>query len=286
MINKTTYKLILILLVSITLVLAGIKAYYHIDYNPDLMIPILTYHHIDNDLKYEDTTVTPQKFNDDMVYLKSSGYETISFKNLTDYRDGTVKIPKKPIIITFDDGYESNYTYAYPILKKLNLKATISIIGWSVGLDKYPIANKPIIPHFSWNQAKEMYDSGLVDIQCHSYDLHSDGDGIETRKGVLIKKGESYDAYKQVLTNDFNKLRDLIRLNTGNEVFVYTYPYGYFDNTTEDIIKEMGCKVSLTTKNGVNKISDGFFAMKRINVLNSISSVELFNEIQKMLDQK
>lgn len=286
MIKKTTYKLILILLVITILILAGIKAFHHNDYNPNLKIPILAYHHIANDLKDEGTTVTPQKFYEDMLYLKDIGYETISFKNLVDYKNGDAKIPTKPIIITFDDGYESNYTYAYPILKKLNLKATISIIGWSVGQNKYPETGKPIIPHFTWAQAKEMYDSGLVDIQYHSYDLHNDGDGTEIRKGGVIKKGENIDDYKQVLANDFNKLKNLIKLNIGNEVFVYTYPYGVFDSTSESIIKEMGCKVSLSTQNGVNKISDGLFAMKRINVSNKVSSSELFNEIQKMLDQQ
>ena len=68
-------------------------------------------------------------------------------------------LPDKPILITFDDGYASNYMYAYPILKKLGMQATIFVITDRRG------KTLSVNPHFSWNQAREMQDSGVIDIQ-------------------------------------------------------------------------------------------------------------------------
>ena len=91
-----------------------------------------------------------------------------------------------------DDGYRSNYTKAYPVLKEKNMKALISIIGWSVGRETMPGGIIPINPHCSWAELKEMQDSGLVEIGNHTYDMHKyDEQRPDERKGTIINKGEN-----------------------------------------------------------------------------------------------
>ncbi len=80
-----------------------------------------------------ETILTPDQFKKQLLYLEAMGYSTIHFKDYIEFKENGKKLPDNPIIITFDDGYYSNYEYAYPILKELNMKATIFAIGWSVG---------------------------------------------------------------------------------------------------------------------------------------------------------
>ena len=119
-----------------------------------------------------------------MQYIKDRGYEPISFEQLIEYHENRRELPEKPIIITFDDGYLSNYELAYPILKEFNFKAAIFVIGVSFG-------NKDLAyPHFGWAEAREMKASGLVSIESHTYDLHRND-----ILGVSMFQGESVQDY-------------------------------------------------------------------------------------------
>jgi hypothetical protein len=121
-------------------------------------VPIIMYHHIETDEnKITSRTVSPEKLKKDLKQIKDLKYTTITFKDLSDYVATYKDLPDKPIIITFDDGYLSNYEYAYPILKELNMKATIFIVGIMAGKDNFN--GKEALPHFSYEQAKEMYES-------------------------------------------------------------------------------------------------------------------------------
>lgn len=248
-------------------------------------VPIIMYHHLDpNYKKWSSAIVSPAQFEQDMTYLKSLGFNTINFKELTDFTEGKGDLPHNPIIITFDDGYKSNYDYAFPILKKLNMKATISIIGWSVGRTKHKDNITNIIPHFSWDEAKEMYESGLIDIQCHTYDMHEDGVRVKgSRKGILKILNENDDSYIKALKSDALTIKNLIKSKLGSDAFVFTYPYGQYNDISEKVIGELGYKVSLTTQEGINTISNNLHMLNRINRPNGISSEKFVLKIINML---
>ena len=95
-------------------------------------VPILLYHHITEE-PGEGGAVSVETFNEQMTALVEAGYTAVTFADLDAFVSGDGALPDKPILITFDDGYESNYTHAYPILKEHGLKATIFVIGVSVG---------------------------------------------------------------------------------------------------------------------------------------------------------
>ncbi|WP_050353963.1 polysaccharide deacetylase family protein [Gottschalkia purinilytica] len=228
-------------------------------------IPILMYHHVVKDpSKTNLITVTDKRFEEDMEYLKKNGYNTISFKELIDYKEGRAKLPGKPIIITFDDGYDNNYKYAYPILKKNNMKATIFVVGSRLGIIKYN--NDPRYSYFSWEQAKEMFESGLVEIQPHTYDLHYYKESPNHGEGVLSKTKESKKSHYDRFTKDTDKIIKLIKEKVGSESYVYAYPYGKYNSTNEEVLKKLNFKVTLTTKSKYANISDGLYELKRINV--------------------
>ncbi|RIE04423.1 polysaccharide deacetylase family protein [Cohnella faecalis] len=250
-----------------------------------LKMPILVYHHIDEDPDEPGPLITPpDKFRSDMAAVKAAGYTPVFMQDLIDYVDGKKELPAKPVAITLDDGYLSNYEYAYPILKELGMKATISMIGWSVGLTEHRVPGKPFYPHFTWQEAKEMVDSGVIDIQNHSVDMHESGkDDPDVRIGVLSKDGESTGAYGQAFIEDVREMESRIESRLGNEVNVFTYPFGYYNHLSEQILKDMGYRVTLTTKSGISDIVRGdprtLFGLKRINAGPEVSSDALVGKL-------
>lgn len=249
-------------------------------------IPILVYHHIDDDPYEPNSLITPpDKFRKDMEAVKAAGFQSVLPQDLIDYVDGKKELPDNPVVITFDDGYLSNYEYAYPVLKELGLKATISVIGWSVGRDEHRIEGKQFYPHFSWSQAKEMVDSGVIDIQNHTFDLHESlPDDKTVRTGVLQMVGETDGDYARALEKDIAYLERLIEAETRHEVNVFTYPFGYYSHLSEQILMDMGYRMTLSTKPGISVIERGnprsLYALKRINGSPEVPSEVLVDLLQ------
>ncbi|MBN2795687.1 MAG: polysaccharide deacetylase family protein [Clostridia bacterium] len=237
-------------------------------------VPILMYHHI-SDKPQNIAMVTVEKFRKDMEYLKENGYQPIFFDELYEYLQGYVELPEKPILITFDDGYQSNYNLAYPIMESLEMKFTISVIGWSVGRNTFIDSDVPITPHFSWEEAKVMYDSGLVDFQNHTYDLHSPkgksyGAQLPVETGVLPMEEESFLDYRIRLSKDLLTLAIEMYENIGRLPNIMCYPYGVSTENSERILKTLGYIGSLKTTPGIrtySSVSD-LWEMPRINVDN------------------
>lgn len=96
-----------------------------------------------------------------------------------------------------------------------------------------------------------MSDSGYVEIQNHSYDMHS----LKSRKGVLPKAGESDEAYKSILTEDVVKAQALLENATGKKPTCFVYPFGAKNDLTEKLIKEMGFSCTLTCTEKPNIIT-------------------------------
>ena len=236
----------------------------------DIPIPILIYHHIvPDDAEAKTSMVHIGKFAADMQALQEAGYTTVLPTDLLAYVHGNQELPPKPIMISFDDGYLSNYQLAYPVLRRLEMKATISIVGWSVGRDTRLDGTTPIFPHFTWKEAGEMTASGLVEIASHSYDLH------ETfqppgRYGSMIKVEESSAEYAVALTADHEQFSQNMQRYLYKRPLVFTYPYGEATVITEQIMQDLSYSITFTTVDGISRITRSnplsLYALNRINI--------------------
>ena len=95
-----------------------------------LALPIVMYHHILKEpTRLNSYTISPDEFRQDLQYLRDNGYQSILIQDLIDYVNGEAELPEKPVMITFDDGYESFYEYAFPILKEMKFRAVFSVVG-------------------------------------------------------------------------------------------------------------------------------------------------------------
>ena len=245
-------------------------------------VPILMYHHLSEDVTNSEM-VSPEQFEAQIRALSAAGYTGVSFDELQGYVLRGEPLPEKPVVITFDDGYLSNYTLAYPILQKYNMKATIFAIGVSFGKDHYKDTDYAMTPHFGAAEAKEMTDSGLISIQSHTYDMHQwppyeDGSAA-VRENILPLAGESEEAYVQALTEDFTKSRAQLEDATGQPVDVLAYPAGQYSTLAQVTLQELGVHVTLSTTPGVNTVVKGLpqtlYAMLRFGITDDITPAAL-----------
>ncbi len=246
-------------------------------------LPVLMYHHLDDSVS-NDAVMTPERFEEHMAALRDAGYTAISLTQLLDYVDKGTELPEKPVLITFDDGYASNYELAYPILEKYNMKAVINIIGVSAGKDTYKDTGAAIIPHFSYEEAREMAESGVIEIQSHSYDMHnSEGLDKDYRQGVYKKAGETEEEYIDAFCSDFRKSEREIYENTGQRVISYAYPNGYYTTLSEVLLSRMGVRITMTVEEGMNTVIKGLpqtlRAMKRYRMHEGITGDQLVEQL-------
>lgn len=264
------------------------KLDHPVDENPGIEIPVLMYHHISDDVTSE-AVVTPDKFQNDMNTLKEAGYTGIFLSDLVDYLNGHVQLPEHPIVITFDDGYLSNYEHAYPIAKSSEMKITISVIGWSLGRDTFLDDVRPIIPHFGYEEMREMLDSGYVDIQNHTTDLHSPaglsyGHLKAVDKGTLQLKDELFSDYESRMRNDLLSLNVDIFSATGHMPTFFFYPYGAHNENSERVLSKIPFHGTLTTVEGIRAFRDlkDLKLIPRLNVTNTLTGLDLIEKIKNL----
>ena len=249
-------------------------------------VPILMYHHLSENVTNSEM-VSPAQFEAQIRALSEAGYTGVSFDELQAYVLRGEPLPEKPVVITFDDGYRSNYTLAYPILQKYNMKAAIFVIGVSFGKDHYKDTDYAITPHFGAAEAAEMAASGLVSIQSHTYDMHQwlpYETGSAVRENILPLPGESEEAYVQTLTEDFTRSRAQLESATGQSVDVLAYPAGQYSTLAQVTLQSLGVHVTLSTNPGVNTVVKGLpqtlYAMLRFGITEDVSPEALLNMIQ------
>lgn len=250
-----------LLIISITKDLSEIYATSSL--HKSVSVPIMMYHHV----KYENfgkDVISPYEFESDLKFLAKNNYTTITMNDLVAYVYEGKELPKNPIILSFDDGYYSTYQYVFPLLRKYDMKIVLSIIGKSTD-DFSRVKKQNINSHLTWEQIQEMEASGLVEIQNHSYNLHSNRNG---RYGCGKKSDECLSQYEETLEEDIITLQNKIKAVIDQEPTTFTYPFGKYSDETETIMRKLGFKSTLSVAYGINVIkigdTDSLYELKRI----------------------
>lgn len=216
-------------------------------------LPVLVYHHIQEKVN-SDVACTPNQFQKQMQAILDAGYTPLSFAQIRLYLAGGQHKDVLPVAITFDDGYESLYQYAFPVAKKYKIPMAIFLITSRIG--KKPQFTK----YLSISEIREMVDSGYIEFGSHSDDFHTDIMRI-------------YDAF-DLIDNPIEKLvkRDLLlsyrklKIVTGTKPIALAWPYGKYNANTTKIAKKIGFKLHFTSDFGYNDIGGNPFAIKRVPV--------------------
>lgn len=273
-------KILIIVGIVFTIAIIAHRNYVEDNEKP-VSIPILMYHHFELDKsKTNDMTVYKSDFEKQMKYLKDNGYTAIDTKDLEKFIKWKSNLPTKPVIITADDGYLSNYKIMYPILKKLNMKATIFIVGKGIDNEKN---TQNQIPKLTWKDIKEMHKSGLIDIECHTYNSHVRGNTPSGEKGIFASPiiGESEFYYEKRINEDIKKNIKSIEKNLNYTPTAFAYPYGEWSEISENILKQNGIKLTFLAFGGKENNVKNSYLLKRIGIPGSYNVDDLKKELEK-----
>lgn len=236
--NKYSILLKIIISILTIIILLGISIYTYdrltvnneyLISEKNLEIPIFLYHHIvkeESEIQYDYMQTTEKTFEEQIRGLENLGYHFISYQDLIDYNNGQKKLYKKSCVLTFDDGCRDIYTNAYPILQKYNIPFTMFVVTNAVGADGCA----------SWEELKEMQDSGLALIASHSTN-HTEFNKLSVEE-TLENVDSSYKALEENLGEQKTK--------------IFTYPYGLYSQEQLEPLKEEGYVINLTD-NKINK---------------------------------
>jgi len=250
-----------ILLLSLTLPLCAQAAV------PEAIeVPIIMYHKVTKDRgQLGKFAITPEEFEKDLRFLEGSDFSPVTMADLIRFVHGDGDLPARPVVLSFDDGYFGDYHYVFPLVVQYNTPVVSSIIGKVT--DEYTAEGRVdiIYPHLIWPQIVEMTESGLVEIQNHSYDLHRSNRGVS---GAMRRRGEEISAYQTRLAEDLMKLQTRAEEVLGAAPTTFTYPFGAKSDGTDGILQELGFQASLMTEGKRNVITRGdpgcLFSLGRI----------------------
>ena len=251
-------------------------------------VPVLMWHNLAEESS-GDMTISVDTFRAQIEALHEAGFKTVSLQQLYDYVHFGTELPEKPIVLTFDDGYFSNYEYAFPILQEYDMQATIFAIGVSVGKDTYKDTDHAMTPHFGVDEAREMGASGLISVQSHTYDMHQwppfeDGNA-QVRETLLPFDGEADADYEAAVEADFAESRELLESITGQPVNALAFPEGAYVTLTQDALRSAGAELTFTTVRAVNTVVKGLpqslCAMPRFGMTESTDMTALVAELEQ-----
>ncbi|MDN5294403.1 MAG: hypothetical protein PWQ31_1708 [Eubacteriales bacterium] len=216
-------------------------------------IPILMYHKVNSDRRSGGLglRVPVEEFEWQMGYLKRAGYTTITLQDLYDYLTTGKKLPPRPVVITFDDGYLDNYENAYPIMKKHGFCATIFVVAERVGgINSWDVQRGyPANRLMTWEQLKELERNGF-DIQAH------------TLTHPHLTRIPLPEAEKEI-----GGCKRELEKRLGKKVNFFAYPYGEYNRAIKDLVRKEGYLAAVVTRpQGKVKKGDDLYTLVRVRV--------------------
>jgi len=202
-------------------------------------IPIFMYHYIRdysnaNDPVGINLSVAPETFEQQIVWLISNNYQTVSFSFLKNPEP----INFKPIIITFDDGYQDAYDVAFPILKKYQMRGMFYLIVNKIGTPGY----------LTWDEIIQMQTEGM------SFGSHTlSHPDLRNLSVVTLKK-------------EIEESKNILEQKLGKEITDFCYPSGKYDDTILKELQEDNYQTAVTTNPGISNLKDDLFLLKRLRI--------------------
>jgi peptidoglycan/xylan/chitin deacetylase (PgdA/CDA1 family) len=217
----------------------------------EIQIPILLYHRF-GPVVADSMTVTTNTFESQMKYLKDNGYIVIRLRQFVDYYLGKRQsLPSHSLVITVDDGHKSVYTDLFPFLKKYRIPVTLFV---------YPSALSNASYAMTWDQLREMKESGLLDFQSHTF-WHPNFKNEKKR----LKPAE----YENFVKTQLKKSKEKLERELNVKVDMLAWPFGIYDDELINKAIGAGYVAALSMDRRHTSISDNIMALPRYLIGNT-----------------
>ena len=218
---------------------------------PRRSVPILTYHSLDN--SSSTISVTEERFTEQMIYLKENGFQSLTLAQLVAHWKRQSEVPNKSFVVTFDDGFRSVHTKAFPILERLGFRCTVFLVSgclgktcdWKLG----PRNSRAGVRRFelmTWDQAREIQDHG------HECTAHGT-DHLQLNSATA-----------EHARRDIRNCKHTIEDRLGEPCRMFCYPYGAYNRAVRDTVEELGFEAAVTTRFGRCCPGDDLFQLRRL----------------------
>jgi peptidoglycan/xylan/chitin deacetylase (PgdA/CDA1 family) len=213
------------------------------------LVPILCYHGIGPQVRGR-LVMSASAFEEQMRYLKREGYRVITLKDFLEFAALRRQLPRKTVVLTFDDGWKSFKEYAYPLLKELRFPATLFIytdfIGARIAL--------------SWPELRDLAQEGF-DLQAHS----------KTHEDMRKKPNESAEDYARRMQAELVQPLALFQQRVGQTPRILAYPYGSHDEDLIKRVREAGYLAALDVRRQGNPSFTPTLTIHRAQVYSEMS---------------
>jgi len=220
----------------------------------------LCYHDIP-ETPVEKDDLSRQDFINQLEYFRSNGYTFVSPQDVLAASRGGKALPEKAVLVTFDDAYESFYSYVFPVLRLYNIPAVLSVVSYWIDRPKEsPYKTKRLM---NWRQIREVSNSGMVTVASHSWGLHkrvqsNPVGNVEPAMTTFSyfpdeKRYETEAEFRARLRDDFVKSIDSLTARTGKRPIIFTWPYGAYNAIGIEEAKKHGFEMLLTLNDGYSR---------------------------------
>lgn len=230
---------------------------------PQTDILVLCYHSVlPKILSGDDMSVSRRQLGMQMEYLKTHDFTPVSVNTILEAMKGRAKLPPNPVLLSFDDAYQSFYHVVFPMLRKYGFPAMLAVVGsWIEGTPPEGLAE----PLMTWAQIKELSQSNLVEVASHTFDLHravqynpAGNVGSVMSVPAYFSTEDRYETeaeYRMKIEQDFQRQHRLFREKIGTKPRVIVWPYGRYNAIGIELAEKHGFRLGFSLVDGIASIA-------------------------------
>ena len=242
-------------------------------------LPIIMYHSLlANPVEKSAYVLPPAAFEADIRWLLEHGYTPVSAQAVLEFYESGAKLPEKPVLLTFDDGFYNYLPNMLPILEKYEVPALVNVVGSFTEAAAASDDKHPAYAYLDWKDLQMLTADGWVELGNHSYAMHAQ----TPRKGASRIPGETVEAYRANLRRDTMEMQTRMEEHLCITPRVYAYPYGAVSGESGAILKELGYKMLLNCgeyPNFITRKPDALMALGRYNRDSRLTTEEFMEKL-------
>ena len=249
-------------------------------------LTVLCYHDVPKVLDQDKFGVDQATFVETIEYLRTHGYQFVSFDDLLAVHEGKQALPPRALLLTFDDSYKSFHDFVFPLLKQYRYPAVLAVV--SSWIDQPPPDVKQ--PLMSWEELREVAESSLVEIASHTHDLHrgitynpqgnQGAASVQRLYDAAAGTYETDEAYRARIRDDLAAARRTLETRLGKPARLLVWPYGKYNAVTLEEAHRAGFAYTFALNDQMASLAD-LSAVSRVMIYKNPTVQEFAKDLRQ-----